>query len=621
MRQRRERCRLGELRPSQLMHTFGVGAVVDLPEISALVMGLDDWKPAPHGEIVEERLLAAVREVLGSQVERLYAPPHMPDLGDLPVSPLDPEALIGVPVAPFPRWLRCPYCDVLAPLNAGFFQLKTDPYRPDRTRYVHANCRKPGQPPAAVPARFLTACRRGHLDDFPWVHYVHRGDSCEAPALRLREQGASGDPDDIWVICESCKKTRPLADALGDRAAEALPSCRGRRPHLRDFETAPCTERVETIALGASNSWFSLTLNAFSIPRAVDPLGGQVERHWAVLEKVTSREVLAAFRAIGQLPAFAAYSDDAIWTAIEAKRAGSAAEEQSRNRDLKAPEWEVLSQPQQAPDSPDFRLREVPVPEPFGDRIERVVLVERLREVQSLLGFTRLVSPGDFGEQAEVPPEQRVPLSRHAPRWAPAAEVRGEGIFLQFSEEAVREWESRVGGHDLAFRAAHELWRSQRHLDPHVGYPGLRLCLLHSLSHALMRQFALESGYSAAGIRERIYSRAPVEEGGPMAGILLYTAAPDSEGTLGGLVRLGETRTLGRQLLLALEQLRVCTSDPLCAEHRPVEEGVTLHGAACHACLFAPETSCERGNRYLDRSVLIPTLAGDEAAFFTLPGE
>ena len=101
-----------------------------------------------------------------------------------------------------------------------------------------------------------------------------------------------------------------------------------------------------------------------------------------------------------------------------------------------------------------------------------------------------------------------------------------------------------------------------------------------------------------------------------MAGILLYTAAPDSEGTLGGLVSLGEPKILGRHLDQALESIRLCASDPLCAEHHPYRDSLTLHGAACHACLFLPETSCERGNKYLDRSVLVKTVAKDSLAFF-----
>jgi hypothetical protein len=131
-----------------------------------------------------------------------------------------------------------------------------------------------------------------------------------------------------------------------------------------------------------------------------------------------------------------------------------------------------------------------------------------------------------------------------------------------------------------------------------------------------MRQIVLDCGYTAASVRERLYSRQPGEDGGPMAGILLYTAAPDSEGTLGGLVELGDPITLGRHLQQALESMRLCASDPLCAEHRPDTLGRTIQGACCHACQFAPETSCERGNRYLDRSVLVNTFAATGTAFF-----
>ncbi len=96
--------RVGELRPNQLLYTFGVGAAVDLPHLSAIVLGLDDWDPS-HSEAVDElRLLGAVRSVLGKQVSALRLPPFVEATGN----PLEEWARIGVPVAPFPRWLRCP---------------------------------------------------------------------------------------------------------------------------------------------------------------------------------------------------------------------------------------------------------------------------------------------------------------------------------------------------------------------------------------------------------------------------------------------------------------------------------------------------------------------------------
>jgi len=612
---RNEKYRVGEVRPSQLLHTFGVGAIIDLPHLSVMVMGLDDWSPAYATEIGEERLLFAVQQQLGPQVKSLRVPPIQPEGSD---NPFDGSAQIGVPVATFPRWMLCPHCRLLAPRDSDLFQLKRDPIRVDRTRYVHANCAKAGAPPTVLPARFLVACEHGHLDDFPWHYFVHQGASACTGAIRLLELGVSGEAADIMIKCDACEALRRMSEAFGEEGKQAMPACRGRNPHLRDFDEHACDQQMKAILLGASNSWFGLTLTALSVPTAVDTLGQLIEANWLILEKVTSKEVLEAFRAIGQLQAFLTVGDDALWAAIERKRGGGAGEA-AEARSLKAPEWQVFTQPAGAPRLPDFQVREVLPPPAYRHLLQRVVLVEKLREVSACIGFTRITSPGDFSESAELPEEHRVPLARKSPQWVPAAEVRGEGLFLQFDEGAIQAWlnQPAVRAFEQDVCKAHVHWRRVRRLpDPRAGFPGVRYMLLHSFAHALIRQVALECGYTVASIRERIYALAPTDEDGPMAGVLLYTAAPDSEGTLGGLVSLGAPHILGRHIAGALDAMRLCASDPLCAEHTPLTEPQTLHGAACHACLFAPETSCERGNKYLDRSLLVPTLDREGLNFF-----
>lgn len=614
------KAKIGDLRPSQLMLTFGVGSIVDLPNLSVMVMGLDDWPIAYSTEISEERLLTAVRKELGQQVARLLTPPVTPESTGFLANPFDEGANVGVPVAPFPRWVVCPYCRLLAPLSSGLFHLKVDRYRKDRTRYIHANCnKKPGKPPAVVPARFLVACECGHLDDFPWVEFVHQGPTTCSSLLRLYELGASGEAADVEVRCDRCQKNRRMAEAFGEEGKINMPHCRGRWPHLRKFDEEGCkVEHVRTILLGASNSWFPMMLSALSIPIATNKLDQLVDEHWAILEKVVSQQNVELLRQVGQLRPFAQYSDEQIWEAVEQKRSG-AAEGEDGATDLKDPEWKVFSNPDSSRNSRNFWLREVMPPAGYNKFFDKVVLVERLREVRSLIGFTRIDSPGDYSEPEEFPEERRAPLSRAAPRWVPTSEVRGEGIFIQFSEDAIEAWIQKLNRLDAEFFAAHQRWRKIRGLEPDARYPTLRYVLLHSFAHALIRQLSLECGYTTASIRERIYAR-PADNGhAPMAGVLIYTAAPDSEGTLGGLVSLGQPKILGRHLDQALEGVRLCASDPLCAEHHPYRDGLTLHGAACHACLFAPETSCERGNKYLDRSVLVPTVVErDDAAFFEL---
>ena len=280
---------------------------------------------------------------------------------------------------------------------------------------------------------------------------------------------------------------------------------------------------------------------------------------------------------------------------------------------------QVFSKPDSAAENKDFKLRRVAPPKDFEALFEDTVLVERIREVRALLGFTRIKSNADFAEATVLKDGRLTPLRRESPTWLPASEVRGEGIFLRIREKMLMAWEAKPEVQNLQqeFLDSHKAWRKLRKIAPmHDDFPGIRLVLLHSLSHALMRQIVLDCGYTAASVRERLYSRQPGEVGGPMAGILLYTAAPDSEGTLGGLVELGDPLTLGRHLQQALESVRLCGSDPLCAEHRPDTTGRSIHGACCHACQFAPETSCERGNRYLDRAVLVETFCGLSTSFF-----
>ena len=401
-----------------------------------------------------------------------------------------------------------------------------------------------------------------------------------------------------------------------------LPRCRARRPHLRDFDDDGCKDddkptQVKAMLQGASNSWFPILLSALSVPQSSNLLTQLVIDNWSDLYDIEGEKEIAKLRRRNLLREFSDYSEAELWEAIEQKKGEAEGDDDMDVADLKTPEWEVFINPDHAQRTKDFRLREVAPPRRFTKYFDKIVLAERLREVRALIGFTRIESPGDYDSPADFPAEQRMKLSRGNPPWIPANEIRGEGIFFQFAEEQIANWLLTVNDLDFQFFKAHKGWRADRGLTPpEDGYPGLRFVLIHSFAHALIRQLSLECGYTAASLRERIYSRDPGGDLPEMAGVLIYTAAPDSEGTLGGLVSLGEPAVLERHLNQALASTRLCSSDPLCAEHHPGEEETSVHGASCHACLFAPETSCERGNKYLDRTVLVPTVDKEKFAFF-----
>lgn len=608
---------VGEVRPTQLLWTYGPGALIDLPSLSVVTLGIDQWEKDRCEPIQEARLLASVRKVLGSQVESLRMPPFQKT--EL-IDPWSAEAKIGVPVRPFPRWLRCVKCGLLAPYDGGLFSLKENKFRPERTRFVHAGCRgskgvDKAKDADAVPARFLLACRNGHLDDFPWQYFVHAGnDSCKG-TLRFYENGASLQTENLWVKCDTCGTSRSLAHAFGKAGKENLPACRARHPHLNVFEEN-CDQEARAVLLGATNSWFPITISALAIPHAKDPISQLIQDGWDFFADLESEaEVSVTVKTLkktGGLPGIDTHSAADIWEAIKAFAAGGGSSDVTES-DIKGPEWSVLTDPNPPSDYPHFMSREVEKPLEFKDKIARVLLLERLREVNALLGFTRVEAPEEGGDENHRP--QMANLSMAKTDWVPASQVHGEGIFIQFDEETLLSWaeNTEVAVINKMLQEGHKGWRNSRKLDPTEGYPGIRYVMLHTLSHLLIRELALECGYNAASIRERIY--ADTQSGEPQAGILIYTAAADSDGTLGGLVDLGKPENLGRLLKQALNRSKICSSDPLCSEHDP-EKDRSLHGAACHACALVAETSCEKGNRYLDRALLVPTLEHANAAFF-----
>ncbi|MFD9946734.1 DrmB family protein [Nonomuraea sp. NPDC059023] len=605
--------RVGSVRPSHLMFTGGVGALVDLPNFAVLVQGLDSWRhPEEQEPVVEPRLLRAIQSMraLGKQVKELRPAPWLPERAGE-----ETARRVGVPTIPFPGWFRCTACNVLAPIESevifGFENNRK--HAPHEARFSHKTCgRKKGARPLAVPGRFLLACTAGHLDDFPYATFVHQGGPCEVehPPLTMTDRGGNLGAN-VEIRCERCQARRNITQAMGKRGEQTLPFCRGRHPHLNTFE--PCQQQVRVLVVGASNQWFAQTLSSLWVPEVgASALDAKVGEQWPVLEKVPGPAMLPFTREIAPtLKVFEQWNDDQLWAAIERYRAKlDGMPETDAYPDLRTAEWEAFTAPVLPDPKPDFTLYRDPdgVPAELKEIYADVIHGERLREVRALIGFTRLDAPDP--EDPEL--ITLAPLARDKPSWLPASEVRGEGIFFRLGEDLLSDWERRVEG-SLALREhmdAYSRFRTHRYsdriptgFDPMRHWPGARYYALHTLSHLLIRTIALECGYSSASLAERIYAG---DEDDPHGGILIYTAVPDTEGTLGGLVTLAESANLVRLTQRALRDAMSCSGDPLCAERLPYDPADFLHGAACHVCLFVSETTCERGNRFLDRRFVVP---------------
>lgn len=369
----------------------------------------------------------------------------------------------------------------------------------------------------------------------------------------------------------------------------------------------------------ASNAYFPHVMSVISLPDRHESLEKAVNQVWEhFLQYVESLEDLQAERR-KKPPVKAAlgdFTDDEVFAEVQ-NRQGAVL--QGPAKTVKQVEFEVLSaaQAEIGKDQPDGNFYARALPREMWDApwmapVERVVMVHRLREVSAQVGFTRFeaVSADVSGELDML--AERAALARET-TWLPAVENRGEGVFIQFRAEAVREWQNRdeVKARAARLKAGFHAWQTAHPFNKRND-PDLPYYLMHTFSHMLLTAVSLECGYPASSIRERVYGRE--QDGG--YGILLYTGTPDAEGTLGGLVETA--RDIRRHFRAAFEVGRLCSNDPVCAQHDPagVLEARYLHGAACHGCLLVAETSCEQHNDFLDRALVVPTVDGAGTEFF-----
>lgn len=583
----------GQIRRSQIITTYGPGALIDLPRDSAIVAGLEAWPgPSQLHQLNEPRLERRLRDMTGVTAPRLYAPPTRDESEFWRQSPP------GITAWRFPEWF-------VVQVDGNSRPLVHRDALDERRRYD-------GKP--TVPIRFVRACPRGHVADIQWSDFVHRGKKVDhVPRLTLEERGATGELGNLWVRCE-CGMSRRMSEAA-DISTNPLGPCPGTRPWLGPNTAEDCGLPSRLLIRTATNAYFPMVVRALSLPERGDALDQVVHDLWDYLQIV---EDIGHLGFIKKNPAVAdalsGFEDDEVLEAILRRRTDATQTAVS----VKSVELDALLNVEEGygddvPINPDFHARRLPDgyrSERFPE-LETVVQVHRLREVLALAGFTRLEAP-----MPDIDGEYRDDVKRADlaidPSWFPAVENRGEGVFLHLATEAVRAWQARPGVKRRVadLERGHRAWAELRK-NSHP-FPGGAYVMLHTLSHLLLQSLSTHCGYPAASIRERIY----IDMIGERYGLLLYTASPDAEGTLGGLVQ--QARDIEIHLERALEAAELCSNDPVCSQHRPsasVEDRL-LHGAACHACTLIAETSCEMWNDYLDRALVVPTLDVTDAAFF-----
>lgn len=598
----------GQIRQSQVITTYGPGALIDLPDHAAIVGGLDTWpSPSKLTEIEDARLTTFLQVVTGVKAPKLYAPPPAPS---------EPWVSgLGIGGWRFPEWFVVQEANPSSDTRSSELQRRGRRSRRLVPRQALDKGRFEGR--LVVPTRFVRACSRGHVDDLKWARFLHGGGERCGRQLWLDEVGTTGDLSDLIVRCD-CGKSRRMYEAT-DIGPRPLGTCEGRRPWLGLNTNEDCNMPSRLLIRTATNAYFPQVVSVLSLPDRGTAVERTVNELWGHLQIVTDLGDLDFVKKYPDVnEGLAPFADAEVMKAIENRRGGSTRESSVKEAELEA----LLSEPEgfgdDVPINPDFHARRLPDavwrnPESrVSGGVKAVIQLHRLREVLALIGFTRFEAAmrdihGEYDSDV-----QRADIAIE-PSWFPAVENRGEGVFVQLRGSAVKAWLGRtpVKSRIDELREGHAAWRLERRKSPD-GFPGGPYILLHTLAHLLIQSMAMRCGYPASSIRERVY----VEAG--HYGLLLYTGSPDAEGTLGGLVQ--QARHIEDHLDQALDMGMLCANDPICAQHSAAQslEERWLHGAACHGCTLIAETSCEMRNDYLDRALVVPVLGLEDAAFFQM---
>lgn len=590
------------VRRGQLITTYGVGSLFPSESDSFMIRGIHEWPEDNLSTVSEPRL----QRKLG--VTRLLAPPaNVSSRADAKAN-RTPRFKRTIPVYPFPRTYVCPNSKCSAVGNSEQLQR-------DRSK---GRCGLCDEGPTLVPSRFILSCEKGHLDDFPyfeWAHHGHfpdrdwwdvsYGSSEAGHRLKLVAQGQSSGLADLVVEC-SCGEKKSMQNAFSASAFPKNRPCSGQRLWLgREYNEA-CDQRPRAVQRGASNVWFGVTDSAISIPPYSSRLVQLVSRHRRGLRGYSADALTPPLSDEVRRTLSHVRANEAIAESLE-EVAGAArlllhpgADAPVDAEQIRQDEFQAILRCAKAEPGDQFDSREEIVPPSCRGWVEQVRMLPRLRVVSALKGFTRLkLHTTDADGGAEVSP--LFPEDCEID-WLPATELLGEGLFISLDSKKVQEWtetqfaKSRGEMLDANRRAAIE--QNPGHSASSMVPIDMTRVALHSISHMVMDQLALDAGYPVSALKERLYV------GPDMCGFLIYTASSDAAGSLGGVASMARREHLEHALAEAHARHSWCPSDPVCAESSGSgTDGVNL--AACHSCLLLPETSCEGFNAQLDRSSVV----------------
>lgn len=617
------------LRSSQAVMQYGPGAMIDFPDQTLMTAAPEYWAEA-------------VRKIHDERLEKVLKVNYFgkPESNDKKKS---------IRYVRFPEWYFCPKCRKFQSIKDWVAEDKRKAGNMDDYKFMVRGMKCPTCRVQLVVERLVTVCEKGHIDDFPWVEWTHARSFpsarpvCSNPHLEISTSRTSAEGLEGIVLKCSCGARATLSNAFDPdifaKIDEKHPgkyhfTCAGRHPWKHTTEK--CFEYPKVQQRSSASVYFPVITSSIVIPPYSSRLTAKIDscsifedahkslneslEEWRedglseerINEKIVKRVEKAA-RDIA--PVIGAEYDDVV-RILERKWLLSNEDEEETTLGLayKLEEYSALTGKVHlgALDG-DFVREELSVGMYESiPAIKQVALIHKVREVQALLGFTRW-KPSEIDEEGnELRPI--VPIKESQTDWLPANEVRGEGIFLCFDDNAIAAWIE--ANPEVKHRAAliTENYKNSPFGERQKKVITPKYIMLHTLAHLLIRQLSFECGYGIASLKERIYCCD--DQGQSMSGILIYTASGDSEGTLGGLVRQGRPDTLPRIFHKAIQGALICSNDPVCSLSQGQGRD-SLNLAACYSCTLVPETSCEAYNEFLDRGMIIGTCKNRNIGFFS----
>lgn len=626
------------LRRAQLIAPFGVGALSVAPGgMSLVTAGLDHWFTTNSAfsnsqtnfeefKVNEWRL----EKILG--INHLRIPPdYRVNRGYTPATAKINQQL-KIPALRFPQWHSCVRCGSLEK-----FYLTTQQEKLQCSACDLENRRAPTNQ-----VQFVSICEAGHMDEFPWREWVHQGKANCNGDLKLLS-GGSGALIESRIVC-ACNKKRSIRGTnfgtfLSDNMFEAEEkwTCTGGMPwHGSSDDHEECILPPRASFRSASNLYFANIKSSIWIPTKPNDVSAQI---LPLLKQPPLSDQLSALADLGLsqtaeniLPLdsgnlLGEFKSEDIQRAINEALGITSVDSSTQNEpgsseaNFRYQEYEILCN-EISEDDIKISKRDIDAYDPIiSTHFSQVMMVDKLMETRVLTGFGRILpSDSEYGAENRKKLWKNPPIPYSVNDWLPAYQVVGEGIFLQFNQHLLAKWSanqnllSRVD--DLATRINQILVAKNmpaRSVNP-------KFLLIHTFAHVLINRLAFECGYGAASIRERLYVDDNSETS--MQGLLLYTAAGDSEGSLGGLVRMGLPGRLEPVIEAILHESRWCANDPVCMEQGEPSSGGqgpdNANLAACYACSLVPETSCEEFNRLLDRAPIVGHHADEFPGYFSM---